>query len=1074
MKKIIIGLFLLHINTLCFGKEVVTPNKSIPAPGKQKKSVSWADQQTPTDASAILSAFVEPTTINGMPTTSIILKPQAPKGESGLLNFDNLQDINLNESSTFIPDQTTKVKSQKEINDLYVDINKQENKPRKFLSYIFRPAKPQPKLEQKDLKINSKDIENIKDTNTLSLQEFNFLKNFIVQARQFAIKNNVLQEHKNTLGASYEASLPDTQAINNRIRNFDKATRNVSKSTLAKIKSLESQNELTFADKQAIVESLIQDQLNTIFGTDSITGEVKISCTANVKKQLTERILEQADLFDATKPDTTRLDAIAKASDKVMNEISQGPPVDATFTTTIDKDGTYTTSMKKNGENGESIETRSILNVEGDLIGRTLIVDNADGNGEVTFKTEIDSSTGKSNTVMIKPISENIKNLKYVANENETALETKYGKRFMTVELTSAESKMTNLQFALFQSMILGKLMLKISLWSTKQIAWNLTIHPINSAITLGCIVPLGLVVKTGANLAGYERSDPTILATFGTVVDFTMGNRRAILSNEAGRVFTKGSTISNALNFVNPLSTKEGYKADPNAEYFGAEAELGKAIVYGVKKLFPDRFGDRLISKENLKKSQAIDSQKQLQDAPTPTSKTAKPNLIESFNKVESTQGGKKKAQQLNKAQGKFASEIVDNVLLKSKIITKQKNVLGSSAANLLIDTNATIKRLEQLDSKTRDTALAILKMIENGQKNLMFEKSDALAKKTDALKESITQKTIQSQIDNVFGVNSLSGKSIYSLTPEAQQELSVKFAEKIDRLLDTNQSLPRHEKLQLIADMSDMIMNKMATDIDGSSGPIATFRTEFLSNGSYRTTISNQSGVSAITLIDRSNNITSKQFIVKEAKSTTTFDMIGKNVTLNKLYDLGNQPENTTLSINDATAVELVYDQFKAMTNVKTMIKGLFWTSKQVVMCAIPLPTTMVNSLLIAAISPIVIKGGSMMVGYKFSDPVVRTALMASIELTMGNKRGLLSADPNRVFSKGTIGSKIANSFTTGNISESFKEKRDPSEEYFHTIDDALIDSTIDAYNWLFSTKSSGAEKDFTANDSNDYVIA
>jgi hypothetical protein len=1038
VKKIIIGLLLLQINSICFGigtkatVEVAKPSEQGSIP--QSQSFFQSMQET--------------------------LGFKAKKTE--LSASSEVQKIDSSTPDIKSPTETPQQKT-------------------KFLSYIFRPAKPQPELKPQDLEISSENIEKITDTNTLSLQDFNFIKNFMRQMRT----SGKLQENNDTLGASYEASLPDTQAVNNRIRNFDKATRSVSKSTLAKIKSLESQNELTFMDKRDIVESLIQDQLNTVFGTDSITGQVKVSFADSFKKELLNDILKtQPDLFDATKSDIARLDAIAKAGDKVMNKISQGQPVDATFTSKVDKDGTYTTSMKKTDENGKSIETQSIMNVDGNLIGRTMIINNGDGKGQITFITTTNPKTGISRTSAIKPL------LSYdVSNKNETTSE---GNKFMTVELTSAESKMTNLQFALFQSMILGKLMLKISLWSTKQVAWNLIIHPIATPITLGCIVPLALIVKTGANFAGYEQSDPTILATFGTVVDFTMGNRRAILSNEAGRVFTRGSTISNALNFVNG-NKAEGYEADPNAEYFGAEAEIGKAIVYGVKQLFPDRFGDRLISKANLKKSQDIDNpelSKSTKDTSTPETSSAqtkatKPTLAQSFKKAEeSNKSGREQAQQLSKAQIQLAAEIVNPILAKTTMLQKNKNVLGSSAASLLIDTNANIKRLSELDVKTRDTAQDVLNMIDTAQakKSIIGRyKGTSLLSSKDAdlaqQKQTVVEKTMQSTIDNVFGVNQLSGKSIYSLTPEAQQELMPEFKLIIEKLFDPAQKLPKYQRLQLIANMSDAIMNKMAAEVDGDSGPVATFTTEFFPDGQYATTISNEAGVKATTVIDRSGKVTQKTFTITdpETKSSTKFDMTFRDpqnptkmlsspqVTMS----LPNSQLNaqTPLSIDDAAAVELVCDQFKAETNVKTVIKALLWTGKQVVMCAIPLPTTIVNCLIITAIAPVVIKGGSMMVGYKFSDPVVRTALMASIELTMGNKRGLLSADPNRVFSKGTIGSKIANSFTTGNISESFKEKRDPSEQYFHSIDDALIDSTAAAYNWLFSRKSLGSEKDFQA---------
>ncbi len=388
---------------------------------------------------------------------------------------------------------------------------------------------------------------------------------------------------------------------------------------------------------------------------------------------------------------------------------------------------------------------------------------------------------------------------------------------------------------------------------------------------------------------------------------------------------------------------------------------------------------------------------------------------------------------------------------------------MLGSTPASLLIDTNARIQRLATLDIKTRDTALTILQMIDNAKlkKSVIgtYKTSSLLLQSSQAdlaaQQQSIAETLIQSQIDNVFGVNQLSGKSIYTLTPAAHQELTKQFQPEIEKLFDATSPLTKQQQLQSIAKMSDTIMNKLATDIDGSN-PIATFSTTFENDGSYKTTITNNAGISSTITIDPKNNITRKTLTVNDENNqptivfTTTIEQ-GKTITF-----LDDQTGNTKkLTGQDASFVDIASEQLRSMANIRSIIKATLWTGKQIVLCAIPMPASMATCLAITAISPIIIKGGSLAMGYKFSDPVVRTTIMSAMELTMGNKRGLLSADPNRVFSKGTIGSKIANSFTTGNITQSFAEQRDPNEQYYHTLDDAFVDAGLQAYDWLFSTK-------------------
>ena len=1047
MKKIIsIGFLLLQINLLY--------SEAIPeAQPKTSRHVTWADQQ----AQPQTPSFAQFAATDGIKTTGTS-SPQHPA-----VDIHNLTEINMSNDQS---DNNPTGKS----GDIVIDSNGKAIRPQekspaippknKFLAKIFRPAKP---LEIRTPEIQ---IDKIDDTNTLSVQDFNFIKDFMRNARKFAVDNGILQEHTDSLGSSYDASLPDTQAINNRIRNFDKATRSVMKSTLGKIKKLEISGDLTFAQKKEIAESLIQSQINTILGTDSMTGEIKFSFTKEIQNKLVNQVLQDPTFFDATERDAIRLQKIAAISDAVMNEFANGDPVNGMFTTSIEEvtddsgkvvDINYIHNMSSIIESTDgkikNIQTQTTVNNDGQTTGRILTVDNGDGIGQVNITTIIDPKTKKSSTVMTRPVSES-----YVDQDPQATYFIKDGQRWLTKTLTSAESKMTNLQFALHQSLILGRLMLKVSLWSTKQIAWNLINHPIPSPILIGSILPLAMLVKSGAKLAGYEQSDPTILATFGTVVDMTMGSRRSILSNSPDRVFTKGSTIANALNYVNPLGKKEDYIPDENEEYFGAEAEIGKGIMYGLKTLFPDKFGDRLISLDNLNPVEKVP----VETAKKPTANTTLADLQNKMSIENSDQLAQHASQQFDQAKLEFNQDIFNHLTTKSKFLVGAENVIGQNAAQLLVDTNATVQRLATLDVKTRDTTLKILNLVDTAatKKSIVgkYQATSLLSSNEADLaahKQNIVKTLIQSQVDNVFGVNQLSGQSIYKLTPEAQAKLEEDFTTQIDTLFDPSKTLQTHEKLQIIANMSDAIMNKLATDVDGSN-PVARFTTTFLADGTYKTRISNNAGITSEITIDASNNTTNKILTINDKKNNPTivFTTTIANGTTKTMLD-DETGITKTLMAQDASFVDIAHDQLRAMANSRSMIKATLWAGKQIVICLIPMPASIATCLTIAAISPIVIKGGSLAMGYKFSDPVVRTALMTTMELTMGNKRGLLSADPNRVFSKGTIGSKIANSFTTGKISESFAEQRDPNEEYYHSLDDAVVDTGLEAYNWLFSTK-------------------
>lgn len=477
------------------------------------------------------------------------------------------------------------------------------------LNLVAGPAK---KVDPVTPKI---EIEKIKIAQDVEFQNFNYTRDLLAQMRQAATKSQKLQVNA-TLARSYDATFPDTQAINARIKNFETATRTVAKRILNDLRTIDSRNQtgslqltllgspkkelkfgtLDLADKYTpeqkvtIAKKLVQSQLDTIFGTDSMTSESSISCSDALQKQFVETILKDEELFNPNLPDDERLQAIAKHSDAIMNDLCLGEP-NATFATTIDKKGNYKTRITSK-QNNQTIYTQTIVDNNGKLIEKKLIVKQA--NNFSGYQVTIDQKTGKSESYFSRPYK-NQDNL-----TNAIIITTKSGKKYLKTPLSSTESDLLDAASAVHKAAILGRMMAKITLWSTKQIAFNVITHPIPQAITLGVIAPLALLVKGASMGVGYTYADPTIKAVFGIVIDATMGNRRAILSNSSDRVFTKGSTIAKGLNAINPWRDSDN-TPDQNEEYYGFDADLGNSIVWMAKKIMPETFGDQLISTSSL-----------------------------------------------------------------------------------------------------------------------------------------------------------------------------------------------------------------------------------------------------------------------------------------------------------------------------------------------------------------------------------------------------------------------------------------------------------------------------------------
>lgn len=443
------------------------------------------------------------------------------------------------------------------------------------------------------------------------------------------------------------------------------------------------------------------------------------------------------------------------------------------------------------------------------------------------------------------------------------------------------------------------------------------------------------------------------------------------------------------------------------------------------------------------------------------------------------------------------FAFNVIEKITAKSPILQKNKNVFGKKTATLLSDANSRIKRISELNTKTRDTIQATFKNMRAAESK--FELTDNyelsslanFSQKTESEKfKAYQQKTaetlIQSQIDNVFGVNPLSGKSNFSLAPKVQEKMvkTIKASKMFEKKLEP------FERFQAIADMSDAIMNELAMPEDTGNStsqlkPIATFKTTIRKDGTYQSTITNDADASSSITVNDSGVTTERIFTIPKTDTTpatvftsTINPKTGASMTI--MQDEAGQIKY--LSAEEDSLIKVVHEQLKTMANVKSIIKATLWAGKQSTLNFIPMPANLVESLCVAAVAPIAIKGASMLMGYKWSDPTVRTTINAAMEMTFGNSRGWLSADQDRVFTKGSAPSRVLQVMQgKGNLTDAqfgkatyqsitslsskplrnalrvaADEQIDPREEYYHAIDDTLTEAAIDMWQSVAGAKS------------------
>lgn len=499
-------------------------------------------------------------------STSTRSQNTAPSNKTAIALSDSLQPKTDVQETATSPAEVTKPKETEYIS--------------KALSRIFRPAKQVEIKSANELlkEMKDKDITSEKE---LTKQQFQFLKSFMADFR----KSQGIVEDPKTLGRFYDAWRPDIQEINYRIKNLPEANRTTGKFSLQTIKNIEGSRSVLPSDKYTISKDVIQSLLNNILGSDTMSGKNKFSLKPELQEEFMNKLQNHPKIFDRSLPDHERLQAIADINDEIMNRLnSHGNDAHpAEFKTIIDEDGNYTNIITKQGDNGQEITVATTINNDGKPTNRAMKIQMPDKSIHV-YRTQIEYS-GTLQTPTIKMLKFN--------KDNPD------GK-----PLTKEEKELNNLQYTLFHSVILGKLMLKTSLWAgTKQVAFTVATHPIPQAILYGSLVPLAITVKGGSILLGYDPYDPTIRTVFMVFADGVMGNRGidgGILSNDPNYVF-KHPALRKIFYNLNPFGKKEDIEINPDEEYFGFDTELFKGISWGIKAIFPDTFGSRLIPKNQL-----------------------------------------------------------------------------------------------------------------------------------------------------------------------------------------------------------------------------------------------------------------------------------------------------------------------------------------------------------------------------------------------------------------------------------------------------------------------------------------
>jgi hypothetical protein len=400
-----------------------------------------------------------------------------------------------------------------------------------------------------------------------------------------------------------------------------------------------------------------------------------------------------------------------------------------------------------------------------------------------------------------------------------------------------------------------------------------------------------------------------------------------------------------------------------------------------------------------------------------------------------------------LTKAEFLNAANLVKKMRDSSILVSRKEReaqLLGKTMDAWFPDVNTTNKRIKNLETANRTTAKSILNQIKAAEfkhDTISLLNLTSRGTREQDYQRTIADNLVQSTLDNVFGKDSMSGQSLAKFTTQEQTKIMVEIFnnEAYKDLFDRRKSdIPR---LNAIAKISDIIMNKICASEPGSSQPpIGKFETKINSDGSYETTITNDLGATTRTVVNNKGKTILRDYQDLETNTAflTTVDTQGKSTTI---YVDKDKNEHTLNSYEDSL-VGIAYTQHKATIVAKSILKASLWIGKQgiITLFTNPIPTTL---LVVAGVGLVpLVKGGSMIAyqvtgneAYAWSSPTARSAIVHILEISCGgDRRGLISGEQGRVFKEGTMLSKAANAINPfgKNLSKT-PEVKNQHEEYY-----------------------------------------
>jgi len=340
-----------------------------------------------------------------------------------------------------------------------------------------------------------------------------------------------------------------------------------------------------------------------------------------------------------------------------------------------------------------------------------------------------------------------------------------------------------------------------------------------------------------------------------------------------------------------------------------------------------------------------------------------------------------------------------------------------------------------------------ADVKLKESNTNLSKVKKAYAQAKRVLSLQEKVeyktrvTEKIIKSSLDSIFGVDKYSADSNVKLSDSARNELNKEIEQHQNILF--SKSYTDAQRQQAIAMIKDLAINKVTSGI-------AKFTTTIELDGTYRSEVSSE-GITSQSVFDPAGKAVSRTFSVlddkhQEIKFETKFDPTQKKV-VTKMFDV--QGNSTELTANGAQLVDQWRASHVATIVAKSTLKAILYGIKMTPYVAYWALTTPHNIKSICTMLAIeisktsvltVAKAGSLAVGFGYQEPVMSTLSNRIGASLSGSNRGWMSAEPDRVFRKG---SKISNWLNKIQGKPEPNEAINPDEEYYTCM--TLVRDTV-----------------------------